>query len=394
MDNFTEFYRKMSQLKALRQHILSDILASKTISNSQIEQLHAVKLKLNSIPKQSDLFLLKTESDSVVKIELDYELEELKKDEMFLSNSYEGLGSCLSAKDKKFDSEIEQGLNFLNSINFDFFFTDRDGTVNNYCGRYLSSVQGISNALILHGFSKVIKEHSIIITAAPLQNGGLVDVSIQPQDDFILAASKAREYYDYKGNYNSLPIESDKQVILDKLYLKLKTLLSQKEYLVFNYIGSGLQQKFGEITLARQDKNNSITEEQSLHFKDKVVECIKEVDPKDEFLALDDTGKDLEINLTIDGKKANEFNKGYGLKFVVNSLDLNLPNKKVLICGDTFSDIPMLTAAKELEADVYTIFVTEDNELKTKVKHICSNSFFVSSPDTLVFLLHKFTTKA
>ena len=262
--------------------------------------------------------------------------------------------------------------------------------MSNYCGRYLSSVQGVANALMLHQISLAIRDRRVIITAAPLLKGGLTEVSIQPQGDFILAGSKGREFLDDNGNYYALPIEEEKQSILKALYNELKQLLEQKEYSIFNYIGSGLQQKFGEVALARQNKDYSIPEEKSLDFKAKVVECINKADPKGNTLVLDDTGKDLEINLSFDKSNGNDFNKGNGLAFITETLNLNLKDKQILICGDTFSDVPMLNAAQDLDADVSTIFVTANEELKQKVSSIVKNAFFVSSPDVLVFLLYKY----
>ena len=52
---------------------------------------------------------------------------------------------------------------------FHNLITDRDGTINNYCGRYKSSVQSAYNSIFLSRFATDCCQNSIILTAAPLQ---------------------------------------------------------------------------------------------------------------------------------------------------------------------------------------------------------------------------------
>lgn len=391
MKTFKEFYQLMEVLKDLRVKAVSEYFNQNKLSYSEIETFKAVLSKLESIPKVENSFVLRTDNAEPIEIELDYEINELIKDQLFLQKGFKDLEEHFETQNSSYKTEISAGLHFLNSVEFDYLFTDRDGTISNYCGRYLSSVQGVGNAIMLSELSKMIKEQSVILTAAPLLKGGIQDVLVQPQGQFVIAGSKGREFFDSKGVYHSLPIEKEQQRVLDDLYNQLVELLDKNEYSIFRYIGSGLQQKFGEIGLARQDKNLSVSSQKSLDFKNEVLNCVMNVDPKGDFLVLDDTGKDLEINLSFgNSQNAKEFNKGDGLDFIVKSLHLDLKRKKVLICGDTFSDVSILSKAQELDAEVFSIFVTKDKALKKKVKSVCSNSFFVATPDTLVALLYKY----
>ena len=65
-----------------------------------------------------------------------------------------------------------------------------------------------------------------------------------------------------------------------------------------------------------------------------------------------------------------------------------MENARNLVCGDTRSDIPMVEASMEKSANTCAIFVTKEENLKSEVRRVCPYAFFVSTPDTLVSLLH------
>lgn len=387
-----EFYKSMQTLKDIRSSIINSINGELTLNVKDLKKLEDIKLQLEDIPKKNNLFKLKTNLGQSILLELDYELSELKKDDIFLKHGSEALIEHMSIIHPNYIEDVKKGLDFLKKQDYKHFVTDRDGTISNYCGRYQSSIQPIYNALCLLEFQKCIEGKSIILTSAPLFNIGLADISVQPEGDYILAGSKGREML-VDGEIHTFPINPDQKQKLDELNQAIEKLLKRKKYGVFRYIGSGLQYKFGQTTLARQDKNASISEKKSLKLKKKIEKILKKLDPKAEYFSLEDTGKDLEIMLKINSDNGNfeEFNKGRGLKFILNHLDENIENENVLICGDTASDVPLVTAAQELGAKVTTIFVTEDDALKKSVKSICKNSFFVSSPDVLIYILYKYS---
>lgn len=391
MTTINDFYDAMRILKEVRSELINTYLETGEFPEELVSSIGSIQQELKNLPKNEDYYILRTKTHDTLAIELDYELNELEKDSCLFNDGIEGVEFFLRENHSRFDEEVKKGLSFLNDKTFEYFFTDRDGTISNYCGRYLSSVQGVANAVMLNKFSQKIADKRVIITAAPLLKGGLTEVSIQP-GEFILAGSKGREFLDEDGKYYALPIEAEKQSMLYALYNALEELLKRKEYSIFKYVGSGLQRKFGEVALARQNKDYSIPEEKSLDFKAKVIEHINKTDPKGNTLVLDDTGKDLEINLSFDNNKGKDFNKGNGIGFITETLNLDLKNKHVLICGDTFSDVSMLSVAQELGAHLSTIFVTENDDLKQKVSSIVDNAFFVSSPDVLVYALYKHAT--
>jgi predicted RNA-binding protein len=388
----SDFYKSMRFLKETRQSIMSTVKEEESINTKDLKALEEIKQKLEGIPKKGKFFELKTEQNEVITLELDYELSELKKDEIFLKYGHDALEEYLAKIHKNYNQDIQEGLDFLKPYNFKHFVTDRDGTISNYCGRYQSSIQPVYNAICLSKFREVIEGKAIILTSAPLFEIGLADVSIQPKDEYILAGSKGREMLMDNKKY-TYPIPDEQQEKLDILNHAIEELLLSKKYASFKFIGSGLQYKFGQTTLARQDKNNSISEEKSLQLKTEIESLLQELDPEKSFFSLEDTGKDLEIMLNVNShaEKLEEFDKGHGLNFIVKHLGEALKNETVLVCGDTHSDIPLITSAQDLGANVISIFVTDDEGLKRNVRAVCKSSFFVSSPDVLVYMLFKYS---
>ena len=223
MTTFEAFYNRMKILRKVRAGLIDAYAESGEIDEKLVSKLRFIHHSLKSLQKVNDSFVLETTNHELIPIELDYELNEFEKDEQFFYYGINGLEDYLSKSNRNFQKEIDEGLAFLEDVSFDYFFTDRDGTISNYCGRYLSSVQGVSNALLLMRISKSIINSSIILTAAPLVNEGLEEVSILPFKDYILAGSKGREIIDKNGKYHSFPITLEKQKILDQVYSMIHT---------------------------------------------------------------------------------------------------------------------------------------------------------------------------
>ena len=161
-------------------------------------------------------------------------------------------------------------------------------------------------------------------------------------------------------------------------------------YELFKWIGSSLQFKFGQTTVARQDIYGSIPATESEAFMNVIEELTRDIDPQGEYFRTEDTGKDIEIILTVDGESGlKDFDKGDGVLFLDEELDLGLSRGGNLVCGDTPSDVPMVAAALIKSTGTSTIFVTRDETLKAAVRQVCGRAHFVSEPDVLVCLLNQ-----
>ena len=395
IETIQQFYALMQETGKLRRKLVARIMEGESPYPQGSEQLRSFLNALRRIPRQNGRFVLtggagRTQTRKTLRLELDYEITELEKDLIFLEKGEQALLSHLAERHPGFREEIGSALEFSHGLRLPLttLISDRDGTVNNYCGRYLSSIQSVYNAVFLSRFAQRAVKNAVILTSAPLSGGGLAELTVAPPGLFILAGSKGREYLDGRGRDGRLPIEQEKQNKLDQLNRRLEQLMQDPRYELFSLIGSGLQFKFGQTTVARQDIYGSIPATESETFMDMIEELIRDIDPQDEYFRTEDTGKDIEIILTVEGESGlKDFDKGDGVSFLDGELGLGLARGGNLVCGDTSSDIPMVAAAKSPQTSA--IFVTSETAIKQAVSRICERTHFVSEPDVLVCLLNQ-----
>lgn len=402
-----QFYALMHQTARTRRKIVSRVLRSQDagdLSGPLKEALQA----LRRIPREpgpqagsprgasaagpagdGGLYRL-SHGQREVHLELTYELEELRRDVLYLERGERALLGYLEERHARFGEEVGVLAHALNGVRFRNLVTDRDGTVNNYCGRYRSSVQSAYNALFLARYTGRVPT-PVLLTSAPLRDFGLADLSVLPAGSVVYAGSKGREYLTRRGEYRAYPIDREQQEMLDRLNRRLEKLLSAPEYQVYGLIGSGLQLKFGQSTIARQDINRSIPDQESVLFLNVVRNLVRDLDPEQRHFRIEDTGMDIEIILTIPDPGApgelKDFDKGDGVRFLDRELDMELRAGPNLVCGDTRSDIQMVRAAVEATEDTWSVFVSDDPGLRDTLTRECPHPLFASSPDVLVAAL-------
>lgn len=387
--SFKDLFHLKALTRTIRSPIVKNIFSARVINLRSIESLKNARRSLEDVYfRDYETSIIHIDDIHSINVDLSYEIRELKKDTYYLEHGEDYFIDYISKLYNKFDDHVRKGLEFLDNLHFNCFITDRDGTTNNYCGHYRSSIQPVYNAIFLSRFASLCTDNPIFITSAPLKNFGIIDVSVNPDSVFIYAGSKGREFLDLDLIKHRAFIEPAKQVKFDELAAEVSELEKNPDFEKFFYVGSGLQLKFGQLTIARQDVTNSIDEEESLMLLQNVTNIVRRLDPEGEVFKIIDTGKDIEVILTIDGQNgAKDFDKGDGLKFIDNRINLRLDRGPHLVCGDTASDIPMLEAGLEYTDDVYAIFVTKDAELAKKVVQLCPNTLIVPSPDVLLTIL-------
>lgn len=390
INSLNDFYSLMFYTRDIKKLIVNDILNNKICNSEMIDLLKEALEILNNLPGNQYEKII-NHHNTQVKLNLFYEISELQKDIYYLLHKEQDFYEYLSNLNPNFFKQLADGKDFLVNNKFKNLISDRDGTVNNYCGRYNSSIQSIYNAVFLSRYAIYSADNAVILTSAPLKNVGLLDMSVSPDNLFIYAGSKGREYLDKNNNEHYLSIDSEKQKILDKLNNEIDNLLNNEEYQIFSLIGSGFQKKFGQTTIARQDIYNSIPPDISESFFNQIINLVNYIDPNKKYLSIEDTGLDIEIILNINNEdnELKDFDKGDGVEFLDRNIPLNINKLGAIICGDTKSDIPMLTTTIKKTNNVAAIFVTNDDNLKESINNICANSYFVSSPDILITLLNE-----
>jgi hypothetical protein len=265
----------MAMTRDVRCKLIENIFAGLSIDCDLIESLKNALFSLEEISSEDGLKLLYIDNSKRISARFIYEISELKKDIFFLENTEKEFIEDLEKLHEGFRKQVEEGVKKIQGLKFNCFITDRDGTINNYCGRYCSSVQAVYNSVFLTRFARKKATNSIIITSAPLSGPGILDVCVNPDKTFIYAASKGRECIDLSGERKIYPIEEKKQQLLNNLNKRLLKLVKEPAFEKFSMIGSGLQFKFGQTTIARQNIRKAIPEPESEKFLEKSGKLFK-----------------------------------------------------------------------------------------------------------------------
>ena len=382
-----DFYGLMAATRKVRFEAVGTILQGGAVSGDVIQALSNALAALEDIPEIDGKRVLSLDGSRTIDLEMDYEINETRKDIFYLEEGEETFLELLSDLHPDFDDTVEAGRELLQGLDLNCLITDRDGTINNYCARYLTSIQSIYNSVFLSRFALNKVKQPVILTSAPLD--GLIEISVNPEGKIYYAASKGRECLDLEGRTRRLPISEGKQVAMETLNKRLSELLARPEYEKFSLIGSGLQFKFGQSTVARQDIGKSIAEDESTRFLNTLEDLAKELDPDRKNFRIEDTGLDVEIILTVEtaGEGLKDFDKGDGVKYLNTELDLGMFRGPHLICGDTGSDVPMLEAALEMTPETRAIYVTQNEDLAKRVMGLTPDALIVPEPDMLVAIM-------
>ena len=382
-----DFYDFMNTTCLVRRKAAAALLDGGDPGDAVQSLKNALETMENIAATDDGRHILSLDGEGTAELEMDYEINETRKDIFYLEEGEETFLELLGDLHPGFDDQVAAGRELLAGLDLNCLVTDRDGTINNYCARYLTSIQSIYNSVFLTRFSRAHVKKPVILTSAPLD--GLVQISVNPEGEIYYAASKGRECLDLEGRLRRLPISSEKQTAMDALNERLTELLGRPEYEKFTLIGSGLQFKFGQSTVARQDINTSVAPAESDAFLATLTALAEELDPEHQHFRIEDTGLDVEIILTIEtsDQGLKDFDKGDGVKYLNNELGLEMFRGPHLICGDTNSDVPMLEAALELAPDTRAIYVTTDDGLAKRVAGLTSNALIVPEPDMLVAIM-------
>ena len=378
-----ELYQLKSETRDLREPIVRNIMKQRVVGQQCIESLKNALYSLETIhiDDYTGQRVLRLDGRKQIEVDLTYEIRELKKDIYYLEYGEDLFINYLAKFIPDFRKYVNEGVAKLRGKKFNAFITDRDGTTNNYCGRYRSSVQPIYNSVFLSRFAKNRCSYPIFITSAPLKDFGILNVSINPSDIFFYTGSKGREFIDPYGQLHSYPIKESKQELIHLLNERLRQLFEDLNFFSLADPFKAASACFhGKTTISRRD---NINPEDSIALVEKVKCIVREIDPAERIFCINEDGNDIDIVL----KEFKNFHKGDGLEFICRNLKINTCYGPNLICGNTISDLPMLEKAVEVFDDVWTIFVTKDWGLAEKVQDICPQSMIVPSPDIFLTIL-------
>ncbi|KAK6759609.1 hypothetical protein RB195_021285 [Necator americanus] len=295
---------------------------------------------------------------------------------------------------KKFDEELQEAERFL----MDFvdsaysgvkplLVTDWDGTMKDYCSQYATNLQPVYSAVVMGRFAELFTRATAVLTAGPLRGPGILDLTALPINGPVLfSGSWGREWW-LRGRrvVHEDGISEEGFDAIGRLSDEMNDLLEDSDFAQFALVGSGVQRKVDRLTLGVQTVFGHVPLELVLRYIDAVKERIHRVDPNNANLVLENSSP-LEIEVCAHNSGA-VWNKGDGVASLIESLHDSLKNGKVLVAGDTTSDLPMLQHAVSENPDgVMALFVGANKSLRESVQSIVgdeSRICFVSCPDVV-----------
>uniref|UniRef100_A0A914YHK5 Trehalose-6-phosphate phosphatase helical bundle domain-containing protein n=1 Tax=Panagrolaimus superbus TaxID=310955 RepID=A0A914YHK5_9BILA len=416
-ESVDEFKSFMYQMQDARRKIVSAVIHEKDVDENLIDQLKHVHNQLTDESTAEFQREMTVSGNNKFSVNVKDEIVGLEKDISYLENlifakrdnnlatlgdarKHVNLAEILSPfhpiSHQKFMDETESCTRFLRLFiqSYDdtgkkpILITDWDGTMKDYCSQYATNLQPTYSAIGMANFAKNFTRLSAVLTAGPLRGPGILDLTSLPIDGPILfSGSWGREWW-MSGkrlvHNEDIPLEGD--AALRRFKEEMEELLSSSEYSQFGLVGSGVQSKVDRLTLGVQTVFNHVDPELSENYQDAIRERMHRVDPDEQILHFDpSTELEVEVVVHNDG---TVWNKADGVSMVIEKCGDTLEGPgKVLICGDTASDLPMVEfAVTQNPTGAMALFVTMKEELCEKVRKIVSaeeHRCFVSCPDVI-----------
>uniref|UniRef100_A0A5S6QLH9 alpha,alpha-trehalose-phosphate synthase (UDP-forming) n=1 Tax=Trichuris muris TaxID=70415 RepID=A0A5S6QLH9_TRIMR len=409
-----DFYTLMFQTRTARRHIVERVVKGFPIRHHFALSLKNAKESLEAVCEPgSHVMPLRTgwDTEGTARLDVSDEIRQLELDLSFLefvqSEEYDNLeqflrylAMCHPEGSESFFNEVDKATQLMyRGDHFQYFFTDRDGTLKSYACSYNSSVEPAYSAVIQATFANRCTQYAAILTSAPLLNPGILDMVVLPDGYFCYGASIGREWYiDATKKFKDKSISENEIALLEQVAADVQQQLQLPEFQMFNWIGSGLQKHYGHITVAHQDCYDSVDPQSSRKWIDRIKELVHHVDPDGKYLELYEGKTDVRVLLHshLTGKV---FTKGDGIRLFAQEMNLDLACGNVLVCGDSDTDLPMLREMLSINPEnTFTIWVACSaahchhpacDSLKRQVKELCEsydnrNYVFVSSPSVLL----------
>ncbi|KRX14197.1 Alpha,alpha-trehalose-phosphate synthase [UDP-forming] 2 [Trichinella nelsoni] len=433
--SLAEFYSLMFQTRTVRRQIVERVVRGCPIRARFSISLKNVRASLKAACKQGNVVELRSSSLSppppsssssstnshhpaddttpLARLDISDELRQIDLDISFLefvqSDDYDNLEQFLHNLAKHhvdgpeaFFKEVAQATQLMyRGDHFRYFFSDRDGTLKDYACSYTSSIQPAYSAVIQATFANRCTQYAAILTSAPLMNYGILDMVVLPDGYFCYGASIGREWYiDATRKFKDNSIGEREMNLLEKVADAVREQLCRPEFQMFNWIGSGLQKHYGHITVAHQDCYRSVPADRSAKWIETIRALVQAVDPDNRTFLLYEGETDVRVLLrSVHGTQTTVFTKGDGIELFLREMELSLDDGNVLVCGDSDTDLPMLSKVLSLNPErTYTIWVTQSDKLKRDVETLCgrfnnANYAFVSSPGVLLSAMAQATIR-
>ncbi|GMR32294.1 hypothetical protein PMAYCL1PPCAC_02489, partial [Pristionchus mayeri] len=408
-----EFKAELYQMQEARRKLVQEVRTRGIPEEKDVCILRNTLAILEDSRTDADSVRLITSASQSFSINIRDEIIGLKKDMIFLDHlrcddSVEPrpIESVLAAvqlpqilapyhpvSEARFYEEVEKVITFLNhfidkSLPIQpVFITDWDGTMKNYCSQYATNLQPVYSAIGMSEFAFRYTRLSAVLTAGPLRGPGILDLTSLPikNGPIIFSGSWGREWMlDGRRVVYDDEISDEGQDALNRLSDEMGGLLEADEYSQFRLVGSGVQKKVDRLTLGVQTVCNQVDRDLSVRYQDAVRERMHRVDPNQQILVFE-TATELEVEVCLHSGTGTVWNKANGIERLLGATKKDLKEGRVLIAGDTASDLPMVEYAMQHNPQgTFALFVGQNPSLEERVRTLVGDDdrvCYITCPD-------------
>ncbi|VDO79814.1 unnamed protein product [Soboliphyme baturini] len=396
----------MMQLRALRRELVQSVMRGTGCRRKFIISVRNVlrSLQQSSVSLQGYKLHVKSYRNQPIVINVMNEITQLQIEYDFLkilpTNNevihFEKLISLFRKfhpqKDAGFAVEFGNATKLLGRGKcFKLMMSSFDGTLTRSTTTLLGSVQPVYSAIVLATFARHCVDKAAVMSSVPLKDFGVLDASTMPEGYCDFGGYNGQEWLIglHRKSFDDTPKFSEEQrQKMNELYRLTEKATRDKENEIFKIIGPGVTLYSCCLTATLQDCYNSIPVSESNRWCSKIKAMAAEIDKSEDAFQMLDESHALKILPKVP-TGAVHCTKGDGVDRYLQTTELNISAGKILVCGSSRGDVPLLEAVLHRTADnMCTVWVTSDPFLKQQVldllKDRCVNCCFVSCPEVLL----------
>ncbi|KFD56147.1 hypothetical protein M514_02925 [Trichuris suis] len=406
-----EFYKVARKIRHLRRRIVASIcqgLGSRKRDWASLDNM--LTSLMQSCPANTlTKILVKTRSGNELLIDVNNELVQLHKELKFsqllplahrdldFKNFSSLLAEYTTLSKADFAEEIRKARLLIGrQALFDFFVSSFYGTLTRRTSTTHMSQQPMYGALVVNCFSRQCTARAVIISSRGLRNPGLLDDFPIDTKTIDFGGFMGQEWKFFSQDfemYSCLPVfPASVQEHMVKLYQRVREAANDPGNEIFNVIGGGICLHAHCLMVPQQDCYSSIPMPESNRWCSQVKDIVADVGSLSSLCDVQDNGTHILVQMKQSGPEG-KFTKADGLAVYCEKMGISISQQKVLVCGSSVADLPMIEYLLSRNAESVSAVWVESNVL---VRHAVNSLFkkygndniaFVSFPEVLIAAL-------
>ena len=376
----------LDRAASARRTAVAAILTGRPVPPEAMAEIARLGADLRRCAGRDHLAALSHSEDASLRLDLGLEIEQLENDALYLEDGREALRKRLGKRRPGLGEAVRRGLKAIAGETFNTLLCDADALFRPAGHRLATSFQPAWNAVAAGRFAMARSRRPVLWSDAPLTS--LLARAALPPQTFAYAGSLGRQWQTAASDQGQAALSREKHELTQAMAERITSLMAASDRLPFLWVGSGLQLRHGEISIARQDVARSIDEDDSLTLLEHIHDAVDAIDPQRQHFRVDDDGYDVTITPTSANRDLwNDFSPAEGLRNINQALDLDLATGPHLVCAAGSPGVALIAALAAHTPNLRAILVTDRDDLAARATELCRHVAIVRHPDTVASIL-------